>query len=171
MAVSVFTAQRLSIFLGNGDGSFRMQQDLDVLGPGWAVTADFDNDGGTDIAVIAESTATLKVFLNTPVIGRDHNALDFGSLAVGTTSAVSAVVISNPGTSPLTIGNITLTGSNAGDFKYGTTCKQTLAANQYCFLGAIFSPQGPGPRHASFVITDNSPSSPQTITVGGTGVQ
>lgn len=70
----------LSIFLGNGDGTFRAPQTYTTTqGPGQAVVGNFFNDGQPDIAV-GESYGLIELFRN----AGDGTFVSAGSISVGT---------------------------------------------------------------------------------------
>ena len=59
------TANNVSVFFGNGDGTFRSKADYAVgLQPAGAAIADFNGDGKPDIAVSNENSNGISVLLN-----------------------------------------------------------------------------------------------------------
>ena len=95
----------------------------------------------------------------------------FGNVAIGTTSAPATISLTN--NTAATITGITLfpvNGTNAADFAVpATTCGSTLAAASVCTYSVTFTPSIVGNESANFNIADSDPSSPQTITLTGTG--
>ena len=87
-----------------------------------------------------------------------------------TTSAPQTVMISNSGSGPLLISGISLSGSNPNDYKESDNCGLSLAVGASCTISVTFTPPSVGSYPATVVIDDNDPSSPQTITLNGTGV-
>ncbi len=64
LAVVNHSSNTVSIFLGNGDGTFTTGATLTTgNGPIAAVTADFNNDGIPDLAVLNETDNTVSIFL------------------------------------------------------------------------------------------------------------
>src|SRR5437899_1998580 len=65
-------------------------------------------------------------------------------------------------------------GSNPGDFAIaaGTTCTNgaTVVASASCVLNLTFTPVATGPRAATVTISDDAASSPQSVSLTGTGV-
>jgi uncharacterized repeat protein (TIGR01451 family) len=58
-------ANTVSVFMGNGDGTFQARADYTVgMQPAAAVIADFNGDGKPDIAVANQSGGTISVLLN-----------------------------------------------------------------------------------------------------------
>jgi N,N-dimethylformamidase beta subunit-like protein/HYDIN/CFA65/VesB family protein/centrosomal CEP192-like protein len=107
-----------------------------------------------------------------PAVSLSPTSLGFGLQAVGTTSAAQSVILTNTGTGALTINSIAVTGANAGDFAQTSTCPlspATLAAGANCSISVTFTPTATGSRSASLSVTDNAPSSPQTVALSGTG--
>jgi len=97
-------------------------------------------------------------------------SLSFSSQSVGTVSAPQNVTITNTGTEPLTISQIS-TGTT-GDFTQTNTCSavgNTLAVNQSCAVSVSFSPVASGTRSGSLAISDNATGSPQSVTLTGIG--
>jgi hypothetical protein len=95
-----------------------------------------------------------------------HGSLDFGSQAVGTTSAPRSVTITNVNASSVLIGDISATD----DFLVSSnTCPATLASQQNCTIQIEFSPDETGSISGTVFISDSDPSSPQKIVVSGTG--
>src|SRR3989442_810061 len=104
-------------------------------------------------------------------------SLAFGSVAVGSASAVSNVQLSNTGTDPLTFTSITLTGPNPGDFvlavpTVGTDCRTltTLVTGANCNIGVKFQPASTGVKSASLGVANDAAGSPQSVSLTGTGV-
>ena len=112
---------------------------------------------------------------NTNSINLQDTAIAFGSLNVGTSTAGTAnyFYMYNVGSTPVTIGSITITGVNSGDFTLGTTtcpsAPSTLAAGSNCYVYVIFTPSAVGPRSATVQITDSAPDSPQSVSLEGIG--
>ena len=106
---------------------------------------------------------------SSPAATLSPSALNFGTIAIGSTSAAKAVVLKNIGTANLTISRIVITGSNAGDFSQTTTCGTSLAAGASCKINVKFKPTGSGTRTAALNISDNAAGSPQKVTLSGIG--
>jgi hypothetical protein len=95
--------------------------------------------------------------------------VSFGTVAIGTTSLVEAVTLTNVGGTTLTINGIAITGVNAGDFAQTHACGSSLAAGASCSISVTFKPKASGTRTAALSVTDNAPGSPQTVTLTGRG--
>ena len=122
------------------------------------------------------SSATQAVSLagtgvsGTPAANLNPTSLTFASQTVGTSSAPQTVTLSNSGTAALNISNLSLGGSNASDFLFTTTCQSVLATSASCTITVTFKPMLSGTRTASISVLDTALSSPQTLTLTGTGV-
>jgi subtilisin family serine protease len=97
------------------------------------------------------------------------SSLNFGSVAIGVTSAAKTVTLTNLGTAALTITGIAITGTNAGDFAQTHTCGSSLAAHASCTLSVTFKPTASGTRTAALSISDSASGSPQKVPLSGTG--
>jgi large repetitive protein len=101
--------------------------------------------------------------------------LAFGNEAVNVASAAKTVTFKNNQPGPLTISSITISGGTApGDYAMGGNCPvtpNTLGAGKSCSITVTFTPSGAGSRTATLTVTHNAPTSPQTVSLGGTGVQ
>jgi photosystem II stability/assembly factor-like uncharacterized protein len=121
-----------------------------------------DNAAGSPQQVPLSGTGTTAKLAPTP--------LGFGTLAVGLTSAVKKVTLTNIGTTTLTISSIAVTGAEAADFpEPATTCGSSLAAASSCTVSLTFKPTTTGARSANLTVTDNASGSPQQVPLSGTG--
>ena len=99
--------------------------------------------------------------------------LAFGNQNINTTSAYQTVSISNTGGANLIVSSVTVTGpfSNASivgpTFCTGTSF--TLNAGQFCNIGVTFSPTVLGPLTGLFSVVSNDSTSPDNVTLTGTG--
>lgn len=95
----------------------------------------------------------------------------FPTQTVGTPSAAQSSTCTNTGTGSLAIASITLAGTNPSDFSLSptNTCPAALVAGGICTIYVTFTPSAAGSRSASVVITDNAVTSPQMISLTGTG--
>jgi len=94
-------------------------------------------------------------------------------VALGDTSAPETVTIRNTGTANLTIGTITLTGANQGDFLIfsDNASGKTLTPDTATTVQVQFSPTAVGSRNASLKIPSNdADENPTYVTLTGTGI-
>ena len=99
------------------------------------------------------------------VTGSLYPGLDFPTILLGDTSAAQTVQVTNNGTAPLSITGI----STVGDYAETTTCTTSLAPSDSCEISVTLVPTTSGIRYGNLVISDNDPSSPQTVRLTGTG--
>ncbi len=105
----------------------------------------------------------------TPNVSISPTSFAFGNVVVGNPSATQTVTLTNTGTATLNISSITFTGTNTGDFSKTTTCGATVAAAGTCTVTVTFTPTATGARSASISFADDAASSPQAVTMTGTG--
>ena len=125
----------------------------------------FSNDDG-DAFVIDD------VFVEQPpagsVIALSSEAVDFGIVPVGST-ATTTITVSNNGGADLVISSIDASGDGFAVDMTGTS--MTLAASASTTFDVTFSPSAAGSASGSVTIESNAPSSPNTITLAGNGVE
>jgi hypothetical protein len=94
----------------------------------------------------------------------------FPSEPVGSTSAAQTVTVTNTGNINLTFTAIGVTGPFAIATS-GTTCSTStaVAAAGTCTVALTFTPTAVGAASGTLSFTDNAPSSPQTVSLTGTG--
>jgi FtsP/CotA-like multicopper oxidase with cupredoxin domain len=93
-------------------------------------------------------------------------SLLFGNQLVGTASANQTVTLANVGTTTITISNITW----SANFSDTNNCGGSLAPGRSCRINVRFVPTTTGVLTGTLTITDSDPSSPQKVTLTGTGV-
>ncbi len=131
--------------------------------------------GGTfnaDLTVIDNAgtqTVTLAGTAATPMASASPASLTYITQSVGTTSASQAATLSNPGTVPLAITSIAITGTNSGDFAQTNNCGASLSASASCTINVSFTPAATGTLTAALTITDDATPATQTVTLTGTG--
>ena len=104
----------------------------------------------------------------TPVI------IDFGSVRVGERSQAATATVTNTGNADLNVGNLSLTGSNSGDFVIlkgrRTTCAYArLPVGATCTVQLAFRPTATGARSALLLVASDDPVSPVGVFLTGTG--
>ncbi len=93
-------------------------------------------------------------------------SLSFASQPVGTTSAAQSVTLTNYSSATLSIASF----APSGDFAItNNTCGATVLGSASCTFGVTFTPTAPGSRSGAITINDNAASSPQTVSLAGTG--
>jgi hypothetical protein len=95
--------------------------------------------------------------------------LPFDGQFVGSTSDKLSITLSNTGTVALPVSNVTVTGTNSGDFVQSHNCGTSVAAGANCTILVAFKPSGVGSRTASLAITDGAAGSPHTVSLTGAG--
>jgi len=95
--------------------------------------------------------------------------LNFASQKVGSTSTAQTITLENTGTTPLTLGTISINGNFA--LASGTTCAKggTVNPSAACIIKVAFVPRSKGKVSGSAIVTDNALISPQIAILSGTG--
>jgi hypothetical protein len=115
------------------------------------------------------ASGAAALYQTLPTASLSAASLTFSSTTIASSSAGQTVTLQNSGTGPLLIGATGITGTNASDFTYTTTCSATLAANASCGFTFTFTPQATGARSAIFNLKTCVSSTAQTIALTGTG--
>jgi hypothetical protein len=125
----------------------------------------------TDNAAGSPQLIPLSLTVINPQASLGASSLSFATQKVGTTSASKTVMLTNTGNTPLTLGTLTVSGNFALVSGSGTTCSNnvTVAAGASCSINVTFKPTAKGNNTGSVKITDNALSSPQSISLSGTG--
>ena len=120
--------------------------------------------GGSSNFNGSTSTATTH---NVSGLSLSTTSLLFGNQVVGTRSASQTVTIANVGTT-----TVTFTGfAWSPNFSDSNNCGGSLAPGRSCRVNVAFVPTTTGVLIGTLAITDSDVTSPQTVTLTGTGVQ
>ncbi|SPF36756.1 hypothetical protein SBA1_1610006 [Candidatus Sulfotelmatobacter kueseliae] len=155
------------------------------IGVGIAATAKvFSTTASTATLTITDSAASQTVLLTAQVINPQASFsstyLSSGKLTFQTTtvgkSNPQTVTVTNPGNTPLTLGNPAISiRSSSGDFALtSTTCNGATVytaaegGTTSCVISLTFTPKMTGTFTGTLTIKDNAQNSPQTITLSGT---
>lgn len=114
---------------------------------------------------------TVPACVARPAFAANPGSRNFGSQAVGTSSAPQTFTVTNTGTADLAITSVGLAGGNAGDFvTQNDACTgATLVPSGTCTVGAHFVPIASGARATNLRFTDNAPGSTHDVQLSGTG--
>jgi len=126
----------------------------------------------TDDAGNSPQTVSLTGTGTAPSVSLSTASVSFSNQAVGTTSAASAVTVTNSGTASLTFTSIAATGDFAVAAS-GTSCttSASVPASGSCVINLTFTPTAIGARSGSLTLTDNASGSPQSVSLSGTGTE
>lgn len=102
-----------------------------------------------------------------PQAAVNTNSVSFTYQNLGTVSAAQIVTLANPGSAPLAMGSLAITGANSSDFSETSNCGTSLAAGGSCSVSVTFTPSADGARSA--VLTINNAVAAQTVALSGTG--
>jgi len=119
-----------------------------------------DNAGNSPQSVTLAGTGVAPVTLSATSLG-------FGMVLVDNTSTAPAVTLTN--VMPVALTGISIVASGTG-YAQTNTCGTSIAAGKTCKISVTFAPTVAGAQSGSVTITDSAASSPQTITLTGTGL-
>ena len=119
----------------------------------------------TDDASTSPQTIALAGTGTGPYASLSLFSLQFGTMALLSTSSPQTTILTNVGNAPLTITGISATG----DFAETNTCGSPLAESASCTISVTFTPKAPGLRTGTLALADNAPGSPQSVSLSGTG--
>jgi hypothetical protein len=128
-----------------------------------------DSDASSPQTVTLTGTGTAPP----PGVSLTPTSLNFGSLTVGTPSLPQAITLSNNSLVALSNIVVSITGANAADFGFTTTCPASpgtvAASGGTCTITITFTPSLAGAESATLSVSDSDASSPQTAALSGTG--
>ena len=120
-----------------------------------------DDATGSPQEVSLSGVGTVVTFL--------PQGVNFGDQKVGTSSPPVAVKLFNKGRTTLSITQITIAGTNSGDFSEKNNCGQSVPTHGHCTITVTFTPTATGPRAAAVSVSDDGGGSPQLVPLAGTG--
>jgi FtsP/CotA-like multicopper oxidase with cupredoxin domain len=163
VSVTASTGQTCTGVLSAGAGSCTL-----TFTPGGSRTLTATYLGDSNFLASPASAPVTEVVSS---VDLSTQTLLFGNQLVGTNSARQAVTLTNVGVAPLGIISITILGANPLDFNFTNNCPigGTLAAGRSCSINVRFSPTAAGVRTAALTISDVDATSPQTVSLTGTG--
>jgi len=95
-------------------------------------------------------------------------SITFGTVLTGSSKTATAITLTNQMSVALTGINVSVSGPAA--FTQTNTCGSGLAAGAHCSISATFVPTASGTQAGTVSISDSATSSPQTISLKGSGV-
>jgi hypothetical protein len=131
-------------------------------------SADFNGDGAPDIVAAGEDSAFVR--LDAPALSPSTSGLTFGTQPQSTVSAGQSVTLTNAGSARLHV-SATFSGADADDFllSQNTCAGGSVAPGSTCSMTVKFAPNASGARSGTLVLTSNAPSSPDGVSLSGTG--
>ncbi len=134
------------------------------------VIAGSQNAGITVVSNASDTTQVLDVAGTGIVpVTLTPTKLSFGTVSVGSTSAVQVVTVTNFETTTVPITSVVA----SGDYIYTTggaiPCGASIPANGICTLGVEFSPTGTGSINGDLTFSYSAGMSPQVVSLSGTG--
>jgi hypothetical protein len=109
-----------------------------------------------------------------PSASYSGSGFSFTNQPIGTTSAAQTITVTNAGTAPLHVTNITIDSGTTSDFSDTTTCfaASPIAPNGTCSISAKFSSPDPGTFHAHLNVFSDSftGANPHVLLLDGTAV-
>ncbi|MCW2778459.1 MAG: TolB-related protein [Frankiales bacterium] len=137
-----------------GDGTvLQLDADADLTCP----------DRRTTVALRVAAPTSAAVLVARP------GSLSLGTTTVGSTTAASRLTLTNEGTTPRTLGPVSVTGDGAADVHVAGTCPATLAPGDGCSLDVSASPSAVGVRTALLEVPDDTPLGRRTVPVSVRG--
>jgi hypothetical protein len=123
-----------------------------------------DNSPGSPTQTIA-LTGTGATNAITPLPG----SLSFAGQLPGTSSAPMNITLYNDGTTAINLTAMAIAPAD-GTFTQTSNCPPTLNPDTTCVIQVVFTPPDSGNYSATLSVTDSDPSSPQTASLSGVGL-
>ena len=113
------------------------------------------------------SPQTIRLTGNGTAASLSTATLVFGNQTINTISAAQFITLKAAGTTPLNIGAITASTS----YSESDNCGTSLIAGNSCTIEVEFNPTQTGSLPGTLTIDDSDLTSPQTVSLSGTGVE
>jgi hypothetical protein len=141
-----FTATFTPVVTGTSIGSVTVVNDS-------VVTPQILNASGTGVLAVTLSPTSVA----------------FGTVAVGNTSGVQVITVTNNQTTAIPINSVVTSGDFISTTGGGIPCGANVPANSICTLGVQFSPSVTGAISGVLTFSYSAGSSPQIVSLSGTG--
>lgn len=105
-----------------------------------------------------------------PTAAASPNPLALPATILSDTNQASITITNNGIDLNLAVSSITVSGTNAADFKETNNCTTVAPGGGTCTVTITFTPSAAGARSATLTVNDNAANSPQTVALSGTGV-
>jgi len=126
-----------------------------------------DNTGSPTLT----QTVSLSGF-GVQAVSATPGSLTFTNQVFGSTSVTQPVTLSNPGAGAVNSISISIIGTNAGEFGQTNNCGSSVPGYGNCTIYVAFTPSVTGSAQtATLNIADDAGSSPQTVSLTGTGIK
>jgi hypothetical protein len=127
------------------------------------------NSFGSSLQVPLSGTATAPT--EAPAISVSPSSIDFGQVREIFGRADQDVTVTNNGTAPLAISDVSLQGGDAADFSVINHCTDPVAPNGgTCLINVALAPSVLGARSTTLVITSNATPAVTSVPLSGTGI-
>ena len=93
----------------------------------------------------------------------------FNRTRLGRRSGVRQAVVTNDGLVPVDVLDVSLGGSNPGDYRVSNGCPPTLSPGEACTVAVSFAPVTRGSRAAVLLVGTTASATPSTVALTGTG--
>ena len=127
------------------------------------------NSFGSSLQVPLSGTATAPT--EAPAISVSPSSIDFGQVREIFGHADQDVTVTNNGTAPLAISDVSLQGGDAADFSLINHCTDPVAPNGgTCLVNVAFEPSVLGARSTTLLLTSNATPAVTSVPLSGTGI-
>jgi hypothetical protein len=161
-----------STYLGGSGGDGGSGIAVDSLGNAYVIGSTSSTDFPTMDPLQPKYGGNYDAFVTkiTPDVTLTPQNLNVGNQIVGTTSTPQVSTLTYTGTATLTIGSISVTGANSGDFAETNNCGTSVPAGGSCTISVTFTPTALGTRTGQVTIPDNNADSLLPISLTGIGL-
>jgi hypothetical protein len=125
-----------------------------------ALTVTSNAPGSPHVLTLVGNGSSAGVVVMSPTI------LAFGNQGIGSTSASLPIMLTNAGSAPILIRNISVTGP----FSATSQCGATVAIGASCTIAVSFAPAAAGTSTGTLTITDDAVGGSQTVGLTGNGI-
>ena len=127
------------------------------------------NSFGSSLQVPLSGTATAPT--EAPAISVSPSSIDFGQVREIFGRADQDVTVTNNGTAPLAISDVSLQGGDAADFSMINHCTDPVAPNGgTCLINVALAPSVLGARSTTLRVTSNATPAVTSVPLSGTGI-
>jgi sugar lactone lactonase YvrE len=149
-----------------GDGGLATQERLNSNGT--------SVDAQNNLYIADYGNNRIRFVHLTPDVTVPAKPLTFGNWPLNTTSTPLTVQLTSTGGVDLSLTGIIISGTNASDFAETASCGNpppaiSLGVDSTCTVSVTFTPSDYARRTATLTFTDNGPTSPQTVSLAGSG--